>query len=130
MGGHGALLIALRNPQKYRSVSAFAPICAPSQCPWGEKALTAYLGTDRSEWLDYDATTLLARAGAPFPTLIDQGKDDQFLADQLRPELFLAEAKRCNWPVQYQSRDGYDHSYFFIASFIDEHLRFHHAAWS
>ncbi len=130
MGGHGALVIALRNPQKYRSVSAFAPICAPSQCSWGEKALTAYLGTDRSNWLDYDATALLARAGTPIPTLIDQGKDDQFLAEQLRPELFLAEAKRCNWPVQYQARDGYDHSYFFIASFIDEHLRFHHAAWS
>lgn len=127
MGGHGALTIALKNPGRYRAVSAFSPIVAPSQVPWGEKAFTAYLGPDRETWKDHDATALLASAKERLPILIDQGEADNFLAEQLKPEIFTAEAARRNHPVTLNLRPGYDHSYYFIASFIGEHIA-HHAA--
>jgi len=125
MGGHGALTIALKNPEQYRSVSAFAPICAPSQCPWGHKALAGYLGVDQSAWQEYDATALMLERGCKLPIKIDQGEADNFLQEQLKPELFLAAAKVEGIEVEYGLHAGYDHSYFFIASFIEEHLRFH-----
>ena len=126
MGGHGALTIALKNPGRYRAVSAFSPIVAPSQVPWGEKAFTAYLGPDRDTWTQYDATALLASAKERLPILIDQGEADDFLATQLKPELFTAEAKRHGHPVLLRLRPGYDHSFYFIASFLGEHFA-HHA---
>lgn len=126
MGGHGALTIAMKNPKAYRSVSAFSPICAPSQCPWGHKALAGYLGIDQAAWVEYDATALMLAHGADLPIKIDQGAADNFLSEQLKPEMFLAAAKVQNAAVDYQLHSGYDHSYFFIASFIEEHLRFHH----
>lgn len=126
MGGHGALTIAIKNPDQYRSVSAFSPICAPSQCPWGHKALAGYLGVDQKAWEEYDATALLLDRGCSLPIKIDQGEADNFLVEQLKPELFLAAAKVESVDVEYGLHEGYDHSYFFIASFIEEHLRFHH----
>jgi S-formylglutathione hydrolase len=126
MGGHGALTIALKNPDRYRSVSAFAPICAPGRCPWGVKAFSNYLGEDRRSWEQYDAALLIARADRQIPMLIDQGDADQFLAEQLHPHLLLEAAQSVDYPVAYHSRAGYNHSYFYIASFIEEHLRFHH----
>ena len=125
MGGHGALIIALRNPGRYQSVTAFAPIAAPSQCPWGQKAFNEYLGADSETWGQYDATTLMAAAQSSLPMLIDQGDADQFLEVQLLPERFLTECKNNHYPVDYRLRPGYDHSYFFITTFIEEHLRFH-----
>lgn len=125
MGGHGALVIGLRNSMRYSSVSAFAPIVAPSQCAWGEKAFSHYLGDDRALWQDYDASALIERAERQLPILIDQGDADQFLASQLQPTILLDKAKRIAYPLRYQLRPGYDHSYFYIASFIDEHLHFH-----
>lgn len=128
MGGHGALVIGLKNPQRYRSISAFSPIVAPSQCPWGEKALTAYLGADRQAWLDYDATALVATQGDRARTiLIDQGEADDFLAEQLQPALFQAACTAAEQPLTLRMQPGYDHSYYFIASFIADHLE-HHAA--
>lgn len=124
MGGHGALTIALKNPQQYRSVSAFAPIAAPTQCPWGEKAFSRYLGSDLSAWQDYDASLLLKNAER-IPMLIDQGLADEFLEEQLKPQVFLEMADLAGYPVQYREQPGYDHSFFFIATFIEEHLRFH-----
>lgn len=126
MGGHGALTIALRNPGRYRSVSAFAPIVAPSQVPWGEKAFGAYLGDDRAAWAAYDATALLATAQEKLPLLIDQGGDDEFLDTQLRPHLLQVAAEAAGHPLTLRIRPGYDHSYYFIASFIGEHIA-HHA---
>lgn len=126
MGGHGALTIALKNPQQFRSVSAFAPICSPTRCPWGIRALSNYLGEDRGPWADYDASLLIARATSQIPMLIDQGDADQFLEEQLHPHLLLEAARELDYPVTYFSRTGYDHSYFYIASFIEEHLRWHH----
>lgn len=125
MGGHGALTIALKNSANYKSVSAFAPICAPMQCPWGQKALGNYLGSDQSNWQDYDASFLISQCQNPLPTLIDQGAADSFLSEQLKPELLLAAARQQAYPLDYRFRAGYDHSYFYIASFIEEHLRFH-----
>lgn len=125
MGGHGALMIALRNPGRYRSVSAFAPIVAPASCPWGRKAFSHYLGPDESQWAQYDASCLLASAQERIPLLLDQGDADQFLLEQLQPERFLAAAQANAYPVDYRVRPGYDHSYYYIASFIAEHLRFH-----
>lgn len=127
MGGHGALVSALRNPGQYRSLSALAPIAAPSQCPWGEKAFTGYLGPDKAGWAQYDATELL-KANGPFPgeILIDQGLDDKFLAEQLHPHLFEAAAKQAGQRLTLRRHDGYDHGYFFIQSFIEDHLRHHH----
>ncbi|MDP4796487.1 MAG: S-formylglutathione hydrolase [Rhodospirillales bacterium] len=128
MGGHGALTIALKNPGTYASVSAFSPIVAPSQVPWGEKAFAGYLGDDRAAWAEHDATALVA-AGKRFngDILIDQGAADNFLKGQLKPELFVAACKAAGQPLMLRMQSGYDHSYFFIASFIEDHLR-HHAA--
>ncbi len=126
MGGHGALVLALRNPGFYRSVSAFAPIVAPSQVPWGQKAFRAYLGEDRTQWAAYDACALIAGGAERLPLLIDQGEADEFLAEQLRPELLEQACARAGHPLTLRRRPGYDHSYFFIATFIGDHLR-HHA---
>ena len=130
MGGHGALVIALRNPGRYRSVSAFAPIVAPSQVPWGQKAFAAYLGEDREAWAQYDACALLA-AGAsapmPQPLLVDQGDADAFLAEQLQPQRLQAACDAAGHPLTLRMQPGYDHSYYFVASFIGEHIA-HHAA--
>ena len=127
MGGHGALVIALRNPGRYRSVSAFAPIVAPSQMPWGEKAFGAYLGDDRAAWKAYDAAALIADARERLPLLIDQGSADEFLASQLRPELLDVACHAHGHPLTLRMQPGHDHSYYFIASFIGEHIA-HHAA--
>ncbi len=126
MGGHGALTIALKNPRTYRAVSAFAPICSPMRCQWGEKALTGYLGRDRARWREYDATALLEDRGwiGP-PILVDQGTKDPFLDTQLNPELLRQACILRNVPLEMRMQEGYDHSYFFIASFIEDHLRFH-----
>ena len=128
MGGHGALVCALRNPGRYQSVSAFAPICNPMTAPWGEKAFSRYLGEDRSNWREWDASALLFQAGERLPTLIDQGDRDDFLALQLKTEMLEAAAKAAKYPVTVRRQAGYDHSYYFIASFIEDHLR-HHARW-
>jgi len=126
MGGHGALTIALRNPERFLSVSAFSPISNPSNCPWGKKALTAYLGKDTNTWRNHDACILLRETTHNVvPALVDQGEADDFLAEQLKPEVLEAAAKVSNYPLELRRHDGYDHSYYFIASFIDDHLRFH-----
>jgi len=125
MGGHGALTIALRNPERYTSVSAFSPICAPMQCPWGQKAFSAYLGDADETWREHDAVELLKKSQMQLPMLIEQGSDDEFLQQQLKPELLLAAAESVGYPITYNQHDGYDHSYYFIASFIDAHCRFH-----
>ena len=127
MGGHGALVIALKNPGRYRSVSAFSPIVAPSQVPWGEKAFTAYLGEDRAAWKSYDATALIAEASERLPLLVNQGDADEFLANQLKPELLQAACAEAGHPLQLRLQPGYDHSYYFIESFIGQHIA-HHAA--
>ena len=127
MGGHGALVCALRNPGRYQSVSAFAPISNPSNCPWGEKAFSRYLGEDRARWREWDACALLAQAAEKLPILIDQGDRDDFLDSQLKPQLLQAQAKAQEHPLWLRLQPGYDHSYYFIASFIDDHLR-HHAS--
>jgi len=126
MGGHGALVIALRNPGRYRSVSAFSPIVAPSQVPWGEKAFTAYLGPDRSTWAQWDASALVASADERLPLLVDQGEADEFLATQLQPQRLVEACAAAGHPLQLRMQPGYDHSYYFIASFIGEHIA-HHA---
>ena len=127
MGGHGALTLALRNPGRYRSVSAFSPIVAPSQVPWGQKAFTAYLGEDRNTWKEWDAVELIAGAQERLPLLVDQGASDEFLHEQLRPELLRAACEAHGHPLDLRMRAGYDHSYYFIASFMGEHVA-HHAA--
>ena len=127
MGGHGALTLALRHPGRYRSVSAFSPIVAPSQVPWGQKAFAAYLGDDRAAWLAHDAVALIAGAAERLPLLVDQGEADDFLATQLRPELLQAACAAAGHPLTLRLQPGYDHSYYFVASFIGEHLA-HHAA--
>ena len=130
MGGHGALILALNHPALFKSVSAFAPISSPTRCPWGEKALGAYLGPDRTKWARHDAA-LLIEAGAAKSVyddiLVDQGDADPFLAEQLRPELLTAAADRAGRKVTVRMQPGYDHSYFFMASFIDDHVAFHAA---
>ena len=126
MGGHGALLIALRNPGRYRAVSAFAPLVAASQVPWGRKALMAYLGEDRGQWAEYDACALIAGAKERLPIRVDQGEADPYMVEQLRPELLESACARAGHPLQVFRHAGYDHSYFFISTFIGEHLR-HHA---
>jgi S-formylglutathione hydrolase len=127
MGGHGALIVALKNPGRYRSVSAFSPIVAPSQAPWGEKAFAAYLGEDREAWQAWDAVALVAGAPERLPLLIDQGGADEFLANQLKPELLEAACQAVGHPPTLRLQPGYDHSYYFIESFIGEHIA-HHAA--
>ncbi|MEX2630486.1 MAG: S-formylglutathione hydrolase [Tistlia sp.] len=126
MGGHGALTIHLKNPQTYRSCSAFSPIVAPMRVPWGRKAFAGYLGEDESAWRPYDATELVGERPSQARILIDQGEADQFLAEQLRPELFAEAANRVGQPFELRLQPGYDHSYFFIATFMEDHLR-HHA---
>ncbi|MEK7323140.1 MAG: S-formylglutathione hydrolase [Pseudomonadota bacterium] len=126
MGGHGALVIALRNPERFRSLSAFAPICAPSRCPWGQKAFSGYLGEDRDAWRDYDASELVRHVRFNGPILIDQGLADQFLAEQLYPEVFEAACHGAGQALTLRRHAGYDHGYFFISTFIEDHLR-HHA---
>lgn len=125
MGGHGALVMALRNPEMYRSVSAFAPICHPTQCPWGHKAFTGYLGNHPDLWLEYDATELLLKHRAAPPMLVSQGEADNFLADQLRPDDLAQAISATGINAKLERHSGYDHSYYFIASFIEQHLRFH-----
>jgi len=127
MGGHGALTLHLKHPEIYRSCSAFAPIVAPSAVPWGEKAFTAYLGADRTAWARYDACALVREAASPAEILIDQGEADSFLTEQLRPELFEAACGEVGQTARIRRQPGYDHSYYFIASFMDDHIA-HHAA--
>lgn len=126
MGGHGALICALKNPGRYQSVSAFAPITNPVNCPWGHKAFGNYLGDDREQWKQWDTCELIAAAQERLPLLVDQGEADNFLAEQLKPEALEAAAAAAGHPLTLRRQAGYDHSYFFIASFIDDHLR-HHA---
>ena len=125
MGGHGAMVCGLRNPERYRSVSAFAPISNPMSCPWGEKAFTGYLGKQRELWRDYDSSELIRQAQHQLPLLVDQGGKDPFLSEQLKPEVLQHAAQESGYPLVYRQQDGYDHSYYFIATFIEEHLRFH-----
>jgi S-formylglutathione hydrolase len=135
MGGHGALICGLRNPDKFKSISAFAPIVAPMQCAWGEKAFTGYLGNDRATWANYDATEWMTRCSNidppssihPQPILIDQGAADSFLANQLQPELFEVACRKAGQKLILRMQPDYDHSYYFIATFIAYHIR-HHAA--
>jgi S-formylglutathione hydrolase len=129
MGGHGALTLALRHPGLFKSISAFAPICAPSQCPWGRKAFSGYLGADSAAWSAHDATALMAaRQSAPYPggILIDQGLADKFLPEQLHPHLFEAACAQAGQPLQLRRHAGYDHGYYFVATFMADHLQ-HHA---
>ncbi|MEM5368232.1 S-formylglutathione hydrolase [Paraburkholderia azotifigens] len=128
MGGHGALMLALRNPDIYRSVSAFAPIAAPTRCPWGEKAFSGYLGADREAWKQYDASELVGKATRKFAEgiLVDQGLADAFLAQQLNPDVFDAACKAAGQPLTLRRHEGYDHGYFFISTFIEDHIA-HHA---
>ncbi len=127
MGGHGALICALRNPEQYQSVSAFAPICAPMHCPWGKKAFKAYLGDDQATWREYDASELVKRTRLARPILVDQGLADKFLAEQLYPEVFEAACREAGQALTLRRQEGYDHGYFFIATFMEDHLR-HHAS--
>lgn len=125
MGGHGALTLALRHPELYKSVSAFAPIVAPMRCPWGRKAFTAFLGADQENWRAHDATELVKKAKRKLPLFIDQGLDDKFLKDQLKPELLEEACRLAEHPLVLRRHEGYDHSYFFIATFIGDHIGYH-----
>ena len=125
MGGHGALTIALKNPGRYKSATAFSPICSPMNCPWGEKGLGNYLGADRRVWEQYDTTVLLAVASERLPILVDQGDADDFLSTQLKTHLLEQASAAADYPMTIRMQPGYDHSYFFIASFIGDHLAFH-----
>ncbi|KJH72520.1 S-formylglutathione hydrolase [Aliterella atlantica] len=127
MGGHGALVCALRNSEIFKSVSALAPIAAPMRCPWGQKAFTNYLGTNENTWRNYDASELVKAAKYNRPILIDQGSADKFLAEQLLPEIFEQACKDVNQPLTLRFHEGYDHSYYFISTFMEDHIR-HHAA--
>lgn len=129
MGGHGAMTIALKNPDKYKSVSAFSPICAPMQCPWGVKAFTNYLGEDQTTWSNYDTTALVLNGTSKMQILIDQGEADNFLKDnQLRPDLLLEASKKMDFPIEIRMQPDYDHSYYFVSSFIEDHIK-HHAQY-
>lgn len=127
MGGHGAMTIALKNPGRYKSVSAFSPICSPLNCPWGEKVMTNYLGADKSNWQQYDTVALVKTATQQqlLPVLVDQGDADNFLAEQLKIDLLINAAQVAEFPMQIRMQSQYDHSYFFIATFIREHIAFH-----
>jgi S-formylglutathione hydrolase len=125
MGGHGAITIGLKNPDKYRSISAFSPISNPVNCPWGQKALGLYLGDDQEAWAAYDSSELLRRATEQLPLLVDQGLADNFLTEQLRPETLDDAATESGYRMTLRRQPGYDHSYFFISTFIEDHLRFH-----
>lgn len=132
MGGHGALTLALRHPDLYRSVSAFAPVVAPTRCPWGQKAFTHYLGNDRAAWAEHDACELMQRRTNPFPhgILIDQGTEDKFLAEQLLPQEFATACEQAGQPLTLRLQEGYDHSYYFVSSFMQDHIEFHRKALS
>ena len=125
MGGHGALTIALKNPGQYKSVSAFSPIVSPLSCPWGDKVLSNYLGDDRETWAQYDSVELVKSATEHLPVLVDQGDSDNFLVEQLKTELLISAAGKADYPMQIRMQPNYDHSYFFIATFIGEHIAFH-----
>lgn len=125
MGGHGALTIGMLNPERYCSMSAFSPISNPMTCPWGQKAFTAYLGKDKATWRNHDASELMLEAKQFVPAKVDQGAADNFLLEQLKPDALLAAANVSGYPLEYQLHDGYDHSYYFISSFIEQHLCFH-----
>lgn len=125
MGGHGALVIGLRNAARYQSMSAFSPICHPSQCPWGIKAFSGYLGDDTTQWAQYDAALLLAQATDVLPVLVDQGSADSFYPQQLQTQQLIDAAASAGVKAEIRLQPGYDHSYYFIASFIEQHLRFH-----
>lgn len=125
MGGHGALTVALKNPGRFKSVSAFAPICSPLNCPWGHKTLSNYLGDSRESWGQYDTVELVKQSKAQLPVLVDQGAGDNFLAEQLKTELLINAAQAAEFPMQIRLQPEYDHSYFFIATFIGEHIDFH-----
>lgn len=126
MGGHGALTIGLKNADRYAAISAFSPISNPINCPWGQKALGNYLGADQSQWEQYDASMLLRKATHQLPILVDQGDADDFLKEQLQPEALEAAAQSVNYPLELRLQQGYDHSYFFISTFIEDHIRFLH----
>jgi len=125
MGGHGALTIALKNPKKYLSVSAFSPIVAPTQTPWGQKAFEGYLGKSKNDWNMYDSCELIQLSKHRLPILIDQGTEDEFLNEYLKPELFQNVCSEINYPINLRFQEGYDHSYYFVSSFIEDHLSFH-----
>ncbi|WP_076541786.1 S-formylglutathione hydrolase [Shewanella sp. UCD-KL21] len=125
MGGHGAITIGLKNPQQYQSISAFSPICNPINCPWGQKAFNGYLGADQTSWAEYDSSELMKSSMVKVPMLVDQGTEDNFLVEQLKPESLIEAAKAQQYPLTLRMQEGYDHSYFFISSFIEDHLRFH-----
>jgi S-formylglutathione hydrolase len=125
MGGHGALTIGLRNPDIFKSISAFSPICAPGQCAWGQKAFRGYLGEDKSCWSQYDATSLIVQGMSSGEILVDQGQDDDFLQDQLKPELLKAACSKSGQELNLRVHPGYDHSYYFISTFISDHIKFH-----
>ena len=125
MGGHGALTIALKNPHRYRSVSAFSPICSPSNCPWGIKALSNYIGGDKSAWKAHDSAELVRIAERHLPVLVDQGEADDFLAEQLKTERLEQASAEAGYPMSIRRQPGYNHSYFFIATFIADHIKFH-----
>ncbi|CAH0532879.1 S-formylglutathione hydrolase YeiG [Vibrio stylophorae] len=127
MGGHGALMIGLKNPDRFTSISAFAPIVNPSQVPWGQKALSHYLGDNEQDWLAYDSCALLANSHQHLPILIDQGSADPFYSEQLQPEKLISIAEQMSYPIRFRMQPDFDHSYYFIQSFIAEHLHFHHA---
>jgi S-formylglutathione hydrolase len=127
MGAHGALVCALRNPGQYKSLSAFAPIAAPMRCPWGKKAFKGYLGDDHAAWAQYDASELMKRGRFAGPILVDQGLADKFLSDQLYPEVLEAACREAGQPLTLRRQEGYDHGYFFISTFMEDHLR-HHAS--
>ncbi|MDP0589569.1 MAG: S-formylglutathione hydrolase [Candidatus Endonucleobacter bathymodioli] len=125
MGGHGALTIAMRNPNSYMSASAFSPICNPINCTWGKRAFNAYFGDDKTLWEQHDASVLMRKAIQFLPIKVDQGKDDSFMVEQLKPETLVVSAKKNNYPIELAFHEGFDHSYYFISSFIDKHILFH-----
>ncbi len=128
MGGHGALILALKNPGMFKSVSAFSPICAPAKCPWGIKAFTGYLGEDQTRWRQYDASELVGRASEKLPLLIDFGAADEYLEEQLLPDLLEIACVEHDYPLKLRIHPGYDHSFYFVASFIGDHLEYHASA--
>jgi S-formylglutathione hydrolase len=125
MGGHGALTLAMLNPERYSSMSAFSPISNPMNCPWGKKAFTAYLGENKATWCKHDASELMRQAKTFVPAKVDQGMSDDFMVEQLKPDVLKTAAKVSGYPLELRFHEGYDHSYYFIANFIEEHLRFH-----
>lgn len=125
MGGHGALTLGLKNPDKYHSISAFSPICNPINCAWGQKALSGYLGDDKQTWLEHDATHLLTTRDIVLPIKVDQGSADEFIENQLHPEALVKAAQQSGAALEFNMHTGYDHSYYFISTFIDQHLAFH-----